>query len=72
MTTTARRFVSTGQAAELLGCSITTARKIARERHISTLILPSGRIKFDVRDLERYLEAASRPARGDDSPPAGG
>jgi excisionase family DNA binding protein len=53
---TPNEYLSTAQAARLLGVSDETLRRWAEERKIRHTRLPSGRLRFTLEDINASLE----------------
>lgn len=49
-------YLTTAQAAKRLDVSMQTVRRWARDGLIEVVVLPSGRRRFDVAEIERLLE----------------
>ena len=50
-----KRFVTTGEAAEMLGITGKTARAMAENGALRGYRLPSGRMRIIRADVERYM-----------------
>ena len=70
MSTTSRNLLTPGEAAELVRLTTRRLQKLARNGEIPVIVLPGDELRFDERDLWKWVESHKQTATASAEGPA--